>query len=79
MRISVKTIKKIINELQPGDRFYLNAVNITPKAIDAFKQFIAEGTITPDREELENMVVEESVCKFMDGTCIFPQMTYIKL
>lgn len=76
---NVRTMKKLISELKPGETFYLNAISATVGMVELTKELIKNGTITPDPEELSRVIKEECHPRFLNGNSIAPQMVYIKL
>lgn len=72
------TLVKYINNLKMGEQVFINSINLSLGAIDSLREFIQDGTLIPVEAELKKMVVEEAIPKFLDGTCICPQMTYTK-
>ena len=75
---NVRTLKKVIREMNVGDSIYINAISCTPSMIDYLRSAIIDGTIEPDPAEIDKMIKPESRTKFILGECIAPQMTYRK-
>lgn len=76
--INVRTLRKLIRELNPGETFYLNAISATTSMIKEVKALIKDGVIEPDREELSRVIKPECHKRFLNGESIAPQMVYIK-
>lgn len=76
--INVRTLRKLIRELKPGETFYLNAISATISMVDEMKTLIKDGVIEPDREELSRVIKPEYHERFLNGESIAPQMVYIK-
>lgn len=74
-----KKFTSTIKALKVNDIIYINAINLNVRQIDFLRKLIKEGTLTPDREELDKMIVESAHPKFISGECIAPQMTYVKV
>ena len=68
-----------IAKLNKGDSFFVNIINGKPYEISFLKLLLQYGKIIPDPDELKRVVVPEAIDDFMNGNCIFPQMTYIKM
>lgn len=65
-------------EMKSGDRVYVNAISCTTRDVNSLRMLVQTGKLKPDEEILRKCVIESAVPAFMDGTCIFPQMDYIK-
>ena len=65
-------------EMKSGDRVYVNAISCTTRDVNALRVLVQTGRLKPDEDILRKCVIESAVPAFMDGTCIFPQMDYIK-
>lgn len=65
-------------EMKSGDRVYVNAISCTTRDVNVLRMLVQTGKLKPDVEILRKCVIESAVPAFMDGTCIFPQMDYIK-
>lgn len=76
MRANV--FKKTIAEAQAGDKIYMNAINFSLKSIDLLRQFIQDGILSPDEEELQRHIVPEALPEYRSGERILPQMTYVR-
>lgn len=72
-------ISKYIAKLDKGDSFFVNTINGNSIEISFLKLLIQHGKVVPDIDELKRVVVPEAIDSFMNGDCIFPQMTYIKM
>lgn len=78
-KITMSELSKTVNSLRVGESFYANAIGFGLMAIELLKGYIKLGVITPDRDELNAMIKPEAQQKFIDGECLAPQMTYIKI
>lgn len=76
--MNYKTLEARINKLEPGTRFYINAINLSANAIQSLRGLIQDGTLKPVEEEIRKAVVADAVHDFMSGKSILPQMSYIK-
>lgn len=65
-------------EMKSGDRVYVNAISCTTRDVNVLRMLVQTGKLKPDEEILKKCVIESAIPAFMDGTCIFPQMDYIK-
>lgn len=65
-------------EMKSGDRVYVNAISCTTRDVNTLRKLVQTGGLKPDETLLRKCVIESAVPAFMDGTCIFPQMDYIK-
>lgn len=81
MRKSVTTneLSEMVKSLNIGESFYANTLGFSIKAIALLKSYIKTGVLVPDKDELNAMIKSEVQQKFIDGECIAPQMTYIKI
>ena len=79
MKPNVRTMKKLISELNPGETFYLNAISASVGMVELTRELIKNGTITPEPEELSRVIKPEFHERFLNGESIAPQMVYIKL
>ncbi|MDU7030776.1 hypothetical protein [uncultured Robinsoniella sp.] len=77
--MNYRTLVKKINEMEKGDEFWVNSINLSEKSILALRNFIQTGVIQPDEKEIQENIVEEYIEDFKTGKRIFPQMLYIKL
>lgn len=77
--MNYRTLVKKINEMEKGDEFWVNSINLSEKSILALRNFIQTGVIQPDEKELQENIVEEYIEDFKTGKRILPQMLYIKL
>ena len=73
---NIRTLKKVVREMKKGEKLYVNAIGLSINAIEQLREYIKENVLLPDREEVER--VYNDVETVMNGTVIFPQMTYIK-
>lgn len=76
--INVRSLRKLVRELNPGETFYLNAISATISMDEEMKVYIKDGVIEPDREELSRVIKPEYHERFLNGKSIAPQMVYIK-
>lgn len=73
---NVRTLKKVVREMKKGETLYINAISCSFNMIGQLREYIKDGVLAPDEEEVKKSYNDvESV---MNGTVIFPQMTYIK-
>ena len=77
--MNYRTLVKKINEMEKGDEFWVNSINLSEKSILALRNFIRTCVIQPDEKELQENIVEEYIEDFKTGKRILPQMLYIKL
>lgn len=74
--MKVLDLVKGINDLQSGEKVYINAINLTEAGIIRLRLFIQSGVLIPVREEVELRYKEPE--DIMSGKVIFPQMWYEK-
>ena len=77
--VGANTLKKSYEQANVGELCFINAIGLTPRAIDLLREYIQKNKIVPVESELIKVVKKESVDKFMSGEAIAPQMTYIKI
>ena len=76
MTMNVRSFINEVMEMESGQIFYLNAINVSVAVVEKLREFIDIGTVEPIREEAEKYYKDvESV---MSGKVILPQMEYIK-
>lgn len=78
-KVSAREINNTIGGLHSGDTVFINALGLTDKAIDALREFICDGVIEPEPEQLQALIVPQAWCKYISGECIAPQMEYVKM
>lgn len=73
---NIRTLKKVVREMKTGESIYIDAICLSLNAIDQLKQYVKDGVLTPDEDEVKQ------VCKvpedIMTGKYLFPQMLYTK-
>lgn len=69
--------KKTVKQFDNGNIVYINAINLTGKAIDLLREYIEIGRLTPIEEEAKKVIVRDKVYKVMIGDIICPQMFYL--
>lgn len=74
--LNVRGFRKQVLEMESGQRFYLNAINVSVSIIEQLREYIKCGVIEPVRQEVE--VYYKDVEAVMNGDTILPQMEYIK-
>lgn len=77
--MNIRGYKKALRELKVGETFYLNIISASLAMADYTKELIKNGTIAPEKSELEKMIVPDAIERFLSGDALAPQMTYIKL
>lgn len=76
MSMNIRSFRKAVREMESGQIFYLNAINVSFAVVEQLREFIDIGIVEPIREEAEKYYKDvESV---MSGKVILPQMEYIK-
>jgi len=76
---NVRTMRKMVNEMNKGEAIYINAINCSIGMIEQLREYIKNGVLAPDGKELKEMIVESAIKRFETGESIAPQMTYIRL
>jgi hypothetical protein len=77
--VGVNTLKKSYEQANIGEFCFINAIGLTPRAIDLLREYIQKSKIAPVETMLIKMIKKESIDKFLNGEAIAPQMTYIKI
>ena len=77
--MNIRGFKSTIEHLEPGEAIYINSINLSPRCIDQLREYVKDGTLTPDISEVEKMIVPDSIEKVMTGEMICPQMNYTKI
>lgn len=77
--MTIKMLKGEISKIKKGETFYINAINLTPSAIDALRVLLWNEIIQPVESELQKVIKPEYITNYKRGFIIAPQMTYIKM
>ena len=75
-RGNMRQLKRAIKDLAVYQDIYINAINLTPSAIETLRTMVRDGILEPDVD----MVIKsyKNVHAVMSGDVIIPQMTYTK-
>ena len=76
---NVRSFKKVVNEMNVGEKLWFNAIAATPAMVDFLREEIKAGNLVPNEDELNKMIVPSAIHKYMSGYSIAPQMEYIKV
>lgn len=73
---SKSSLRKAIRESGIGESVYINAINLSPAAIEELRNMIKIGLLVPDYAEVVKAykIPEHVMC----GDVIVPQMSYTK-
>lgn len=72
---NVRSLRKLVNEGESGEMFYMNAIGCSIAMIEQLREYIQSGKVEPLKGEVEK--VYNNVEAVMSGDVIFPQMTYV--
>ena len=75
----IEHMQQSIAELRCGEQFYVNFLELSLTHADYIKSLVKKSVIMPDPVELRNVVGIDLMDKFIDGTFVMPQQTFIKL
>ncbi len=73
---NIRTLKKVVKEMKPGEKLYINTIVLTVNAIEKLREYIKENVLLPDKSEAEQLY--NNISAVMSGKTILPQMTYIR-
>ena len=73
---NIRTLKKVVREMNQGEKLHINAIGLTVNAIEQLREYIKENVLLPDKTEAQQLYNDLSAV--MSGKTILPQMTYIK-
>ena len=73
---NIRTLKKVVREMNQGEKLYINAIGLTVNAIEQLREYIKENVLLPEKTEAQQLYNDLSAV--MSGKTILPQMTYIK-
>ncbi len=73
---NIRTLKKVVREMNQGEKLYINAICLTVNAIEQLREYIKENVLLPDKSEAEQLY--NDISSVMSGKTILPQMTYIR-
>lgn len=76
--MNARGLKNAIMKMKPGHVFYYNAIAGTAGMVEVIRELIKNGTIEPEKESVEKMIVEKARYKFYSGESILPQGNYIR-
>lgn len=77
-KATVRTLKKVVREMNVGEKFYFNAIAGTIAMTDYIRSCIIDGTLQPAPEWVDGRVKPEAITKVLSGEIILPQCEYIK-
>lgn len=77
-KATVRTLKKVVREMNVGETLYFNAISGTPAMIEFIRQSVTHGVLQPNPEWVDSAVQPHAVTKVLSGEVIMPQMEYIK-
>ena len=76
--MNARGLRSAIMKMESGHVFYYNAIAGTPGMVDVVRDLIKKGVIEPEKESIDNMIVESARYKYYSGESILPQGNYIK-
>lgn len=77
MRASVKALERAVAEAKNGSLLYINAINLSAKAISRLREMIERQELKVYEPDL-CIIKEEYKDAYKSGKSIAPQMRYIK-
>lgn len=76
--MNIRSFRKQVREMKTGEEVYINAINLSLNGIEQLKEYIADGTLVPNMDEVKRRVVEQAVPYVMKGEMVCPQMLYTR-
>lgn len=73
---NIRALKKIVKEMNKGDKIYINSINLSVNVIEQLREFVKGSILLPDEEQVKE--VYKDVVAVMSGKTIIPQMEYIR-
>lgn len=76
--MTLREFRKEITNMKHGEKVYINSIGLNGACIAWLREYIANGILTPDIDELHKCIKPEYLHYYTSGVSIFPQMTYVR-
>ena len=52
---NIRTLKKVVREMEQGEKLYINTICLTVNAIEQLREYIKENVLLPDKTEAQQL------------------------